>query len=269
MENVIYLPEQTASSTDVSKKENKDRGIITDRRPYIMLVVLLAVVLTIGIRNYGVVHDAIVINQLEGKGAIFHGLSKREYRFLEPISPTLHDVLSGVMSADLLAVGADNDILDALGTLEQLRHVKLSGSGITEEAVTKLVAETDINSIFLLGCDRIDEQARQRIRNSKSNLEIDWETSTYLGVVIRTNVSGCYIWRVERDTPADKAGLKSRQAIIGIGSEPISDFRDLRRVLDQHQPRDTIEIHLTKTNGQVFTTTATLGHAADHYDAFR
>lgn len=73
-------------------------------------------------------------------------------------------------------------------------------------------------------------------------------TRAVLGIQLDLDgaTSGAGVSSVQTDSPADKAGLQDGDVIIQIDEEPIGSVRDLRRILGNKQPGDTIKVRVTR-----------------------
>ncbi|MGA2384022.1 MAG: M20/M25/M40 family metallo-hydrolase [Gemmatimonadales bacterium] len=58
--------------------------------------------------------------------------------------------------------------------------------------------------------------------------------------------------------PADAAGIRARDIIVGIGADTVANLNDMQNALVKHHPGDTVEIRVRRGD-QVLTLTATLG----------
>ena len=62
-------------------------------------------------------------------------------------------------------------------------------------------------------------------------------------------------------TPAEKAGIKAGDIIVGIDGQQINDRSDLSAAIGTHQPGDTVKVEVQR-DGQNVELTATLGTAS-------
>ena len=77
----------------------------------------------------------------------------------------------------------------------------------------------------------------------------------------RLGLDGVGIGEVYRDTPAERAGLQplmidrfgrlvAGDVIVAVGGQPVHDFDDLYRVLDQYEPGDRVDVRLRDVRGE-------------------
>jgi serine protease Do len=62
---------------------------------------------------------------------------------------------------------------------------------------------------------------------------------------------GVLVQEVVRGGPADLAGLRSGDLIVGMAGQKITSFADLRRVIHEHQVGDEVEITIFRGRGQL------------------
>jgi serine protease Do len=80
----------------------------------------------------------------------------------------------------------------------------------------------------------------------------------FLGVVSEKDEKGAKISSVEKESAAEKAGLKKDDIITKVGDTKISDSNDLYDAIGKHNPDDKVTITYLR-NGKEATATATLG----------
>ncbi|MBI3969484.1 MAG: trypsin-like peptidase domain-containing protein, partial [Chloroflexi bacterium] len=70
---------------------------------------------------------------------------------------------------------------------------------------------------------------------------------------------GVVIARVDRTTPAGRAGLLVGDVIVDIDGQKIGNERDLRRALERKRPGETARVTVVRENGQQAQVNVTLG----------
>jgi len=82
----------------------------------------------------------------------------------------------------------------------------------------------------------------------------------YLGSIpdMSENPGGVRLTGVRAGSPAEKAGLKGNDIIIGIGDRPVPDLQAMTNVLRQHKPGDVVEVRFLR-EGTEQRTSVTLG----------
>ncbi len=68
----------------------------------------------------------------------------------------------------------------------------------------------------------------------------------YIGVHLNEDEGECRIVKVDKDSPADKAGLKADDIVIRFGKERIEDLEDLLTLIREHKPGDEVSIHVRR-----------------------
>lgn len=83
----------------------------------------------------------------------------------------------------------------------------------------------------------------------------------YLGVYLREGseeAKGAVIEKVVPDTPAEKAGLKPGDRIVGAGKEEVTGPQDLQRIIGGASPGDSLELKVARGE-ETLSLTVTLG----------
>ena len=80
----------------------------------------------------------------------------------------------------------------------------------------------------------------------------------FLGVVTEKNEKGARITTVEKESAAEKAGLKKEDIILKVGETKIANSEDLYAVIGKYKPEEKVTITYSR-DGKEATTTAVLG----------
>ena len=95
------------------------------------------------------------------------------------------------------------------------------------------------------------------------DLQVSPSNRALLGVVSEKDEKGARITSVNKDSPAEKAGLQKDDIITRLGDKHvIENSQDLYNAIGDHQPGDKVLITYLR-NGKEATTTATLGKNPD------
>lgn len=78
-------------------------------------------------------------------------------------------------------------------------------------------------------------------------------------------IGGARVTEVEKDSPADKAGLKVDDIITAVGSTKLSTQTALSDVIKTYKPGDKVDLAITR-GAQTMTLTVQLGAAPDNKD---
>jgi serine protease Do len=68
----------------------------------------------------------------------------------------------------------------------------------------------------------------------------------YLGVRLNEDDSDCRIVEVDKDSPAEKAGLCPDDVVIRFGKDKVEDLEDLLDLLSKHKPGDEVPIRVRR-----------------------
>jgi putative serine protease PepD len=81
-------------------------------------------------------------------------------------------------------------------------------------------------------------------------------------------VGGARVEEVEKDSPAEKAGLQAGDVITAVGNKKLDTNTALADVIKTYKPGDKVELSVTR-GAQTLKLTVELGAAADNKDAAR
>ncbi len=68
----------------------------------------------------------------------------------------------------------------------------------------------------------------------------------YIGVRLNEDDAECRIAEVDKDSPAEKAGLKADDVVIRFGKEPVEDLDDLITLIKERRPGDEVPIRVRR-----------------------
>ena len=100
----------------------------------------------------------------------------------------------------------------------------------------------------------------ETIRSVVEQLEEDGTVEhPYLGVTLGdAEDGGAAIGQVRDGTPAERAGLRAGDVVVGAGGEEVEDGADLRSAVSAREPGDELELSVRR-DGETETITVTLG----------
>lgn len=98
-----------------------------------------------------------------------------------------------------------------------------------------------------------------QIRSGNASDTVHIGATPFLGIgVVDYNGTGARIVQVLDNTPAEQAGLKRGDILLGLGGEPIDSATALTRAIDRHHPGDTVELRWRTATGADRSATLTL-----------
>ncbi len=71
-------------------------------------------------------------------------------------------------------------------------------------------------------------------------------SASYIGVVLNSDEKECKIAQVEKDSPAEKAGLRPDDVVIRFGKQKVADLEDLITLIHKHKPGDTVPLEVRR-----------------------
>jgi serine protease Do len=68
----------------------------------------------------------------------------------------------------------------------------------------------------------------------------------YIGVHLNEDARDCRIVEVDKDSPAEKAGLRADDVVIRFGKDKVEDLEDLLTLIDKRKPGDEVPIRVRR-----------------------
>jgi serine protease Do len=78
--------------------------------------------------------------------------------------------------------------------------------------------------------------------NFRKEFKMNWNTGAFLGVVTEDHDKGALVEEVQKETPAEKAGLQKGDIITKVGDKKIDSPSDLSEAVHAKKPNDEVEI---------------------------
>ncbi len=69
---------------------------------------------------------------------------------------------------------------------------------------------------------------------------------SYIGVTLNEDDPKCRIVKVDKNSPAEKAGLQADDVVIRFGKSPVEDVEDLLTLIATHKPGDEVPIRVRR-----------------------
>lgn len=123
------------------------------------------------------------------------------------------------------------------------KYTGTSGSGATIEGIGFAIPIDDVMGII---SDLID---------------FGYVTGAYMGITVSdTNAesaamfglpTGAYVMTVEKDGPADRAGIQAKDIIVNLGGQEISGMTSLTRALRSYKAGDTTSVTVVRSGSQL------------------
>jgi serine protease Do len=68
----------------------------------------------------------------------------------------------------------------------------------------------------------------------------------YIGVHLNEDARECRIVKVDKDSPAEKAGLQEDDVVLRFGKDEVEDLEDLLTLIRKHKPGDEVSIRIRR-----------------------
>jgi serine protease Do len=78
--------------------------------------------------------------------------------------------------------------------------------------------------------------------NFRKEFKMNWNTGAFLGVVTEDHDKGALVEEVQKETPAEKAGLQKGDIITKVGDKKIGSPSDLSEAVHAKKPNDEVDI---------------------------
>ncbi len=78
--------------------------------------------------------------------------------------------------------------------------------------------------------------------NFRKEFKMNWNTGAFLGVVTEDHDKGALVEEVQKETPAEKAGLQKGDIITKVGDKKIDSPSDLSEAVHAKKPNDEVDI---------------------------
>lgn len=108
-------------------------------------------------------------------------------------------------------------------------------------AVGKLPSRS--SSFMFRGVPRIRMFHSGRGLLGLSVISLNEQLAEYFGA---PNKEGVLVEEVEKESPAEKAGLKAGDVLLRVGSRTVSDIDDLRKALRKHESGEKVEVEVLR-----------------------
>ncbi|HZS44859.1 MAG TPA: PDZ domain-containing protein [Blastocatellia bacterium] len=123
-------------------------------------------------------------------------------------------------------------------------------------------------SLALISCGLAFGQSDNTIYiNNDSPQVIAVGGGSFLGVFTEDNDKGVVVTRVIKDSPADKAGLKKDDIIVGFDNDQVTSVRKLNRLISEAAPGQKVNLSVTR-DGSKQTLSVTMGKRQDYPQVF-
>ncbi len=93
-------------------------------------------------------------------------------------------------------------------------------------------------------------------------MDLNRQLGDYFGV---PKARGALITEVEEDSPAEQAGLKAGDVIVGVDDDKVYDSKDVTELIAEKEPGDKVEVAVVRDRAQR-SFTVEVGEAADDKD---
>ena len=176
-----------------------------------------------------------------------------------PLGEMTNSLTVGYISVKDRSVTIDNTMINMLQTDTAINPGNSGGplfnmKGEVIGITTAKYSGTAVESIgFAIPINDVTQMITELVENG-------YISAPYMGIQItqETDGIGAYVYTVESNSPAAKAGLRKGDIIVGLGDYEVSSLATLDRALRNFEPDDTTTIQVYR-NRKVLDLTITFG----------
>ena len=161
---------------------------------------------------------------------------------------------------------ADESILDRLQNAGvRIRFARVDADGVTSTPtglaiprgwnwtdqsvllVRELISSLDTPpTLYICGPRDSGHEKAESLKKDFPNLSIKRIAGTFLGVTYRHGPVACQVYGLIPGSPAESAGLRKGDTIVGVNDIAIANFKMLQKAIQEFLPDETVEIHVKR-----------------------
>ena len=120
----------------------------------------------------------------------------------------------------------------------------------TDQAVVLVrewISTTDKSLTVYLAGPRVSEHKKiESLKDDFSRLSVKRRPAAFLGITCIDDLVACQVRRVYPGTPAESAGLKMGDTIVGVNETKVDNCKLLQDAMLEFVPDDSVEIHVKR-----------------------
>lgn len=173
--------------------------------------------------------------------------------------------LTDIRQVALVGDRATDGALKYVSSMKGLKSVQAYRANITDAGVKQLAACTQLEDVGLYYIP-VSNESLQALKGVKTLTavrvygtratpdvaaelqaglgagKVDFRHGAFLGVGCITIDTSCTISRVNKDSPADRAGIQQEDVVLSFNGEVVADFETLTTIISKLKANDTAEL---------------------------
>lgn len=251
---------------DVESRERRPRTSSWSRT--LPALAFVMVVCAVGLMvSFPAIQTGWLIAELEKQGAKVYTAPRRTPDFISDwIDLELPQQFDRVVSVDLMHSNPTDEQLQALSSVSELESLAISGKNVTSAGFSPLKNLDKLHSLIVIACPNLPYEMIEDFKKAQPKVKVEWRGASFLGVQPVFNKFSMHpvkseyrIGVVEKNGPADKAGILAGDVISEFGGENVSSFDQLVELIGRYMPGETVPVEVER-NGKVVNLEVTLGN---------
>jgi WD40 repeat protein len=117
----------------------------------------------------------------------------------------------------------------------------------------KIIGLSSLQNVYVLGNGRVSDRGLDELRKARPDLEVERVSEAWLGVAAHSweEKGGLHIDKVYRNSPAERVGMRTGDAMLEFAGKPVPDFATLQALMFPLQPGQKVDVKLFR-GGKLF-----------------
>ncbi len=210
-------------------------------------------------KKSGGVWIGVRVEDLNSDLAEKYGVKSKEGVIVTGVEKNSPAEKAGIKKNDIVLKFGKDDVKDSEQLVEMVQKYKAG-----DNAVVQVSRDNEKKSISVVIADRPKENmfnvfegfpkgfpfnmGGNRAKMGVQLIELNPELGEYFGSPTK---KGMLVKKVEKDSPAEKAGVKAGDVIIGIGKESVEDLHDITSALKGFKKGDKAEVTVIRKGAEM------------------
>jgi hypothetical protein len=149
--------------------------------------------------------------------------------------------IKGLKSVQAYRANITDAGVKQLADCPQLEDVGLYYIPVSNDALNALKAVKTLTAVRVYGTRATPEMAAE-LQAGLGAGKVDFRHGAFLGVGCITIDTSCAISRVNKDSPADRAGIQQEDVVLSFNGEVVPDFETLTTIISKLKANDVAEL---------------------------
>jgi hypothetical protein len=153
--------------------------------------------------------------------------------------------MKGLRSVQAYRANITDEGVKSLAACPQLEDVGLYYIPVSNESLNVLKNVRTLTSVRVYGTRATPEVAAE-LQAGMGAGKVDFRHGAFLGVGCITVDTNCAISRVNKDSPADRAGILQEDIVLSFNNEAVPDFETLTTIISKLKAGDMAELQIQR-----------------------